>query len=175
MSNVSNVGFRGIWPIVFGSALGISIHSLLAGAGVSALLTHSPNTKVLVQLIGAAFLAYLGVKLFLTGVNKKQSKHQINDQITGFKLAFLLNLTNARAIILYMTVIPIFAGGELSNFLMLSTVHVLILTVWIIVVAFTLIKAKENIQPYKLRKTINTAGGLALIYMSLNIFNGVMA
>ncbi|GHF92821.1 hypothetical protein GCM10017161_21280 [Thalassotalea marina] len=169
MSNVSKVGFKGIWPVVIGSGIGISIHSMLAGVGVSTLLNHHPFIFRLLQLMGILFLTYLGVKLIFASYIKKDAQKALQQDVIGIRSALTLNLVNVRAIILYMTVIPLFAGASIGNFLILSTIHVGILSAWLALIAMLLIKLQDKLQLHQVSRVINALGGFTLCVIALNL------
>jgi threonine/homoserine/homoserine lactone efflux protein len=55
-------GFRSSVPTVLGLELGIYLWALAAGAGVAALVAASHTLYLAIQITGAAFLIYLGVR-----------------------------------------------------------------------------------------------------------------
>jgi threonine/homoserine/homoserine lactone efflux protein len=55
-------GFRSTVPTVLGLELGIYLWALAAGAGVAALVAASQTLYLVIQITGAAFLIYLGVR-----------------------------------------------------------------------------------------------------------------
>ncbi len=163
MSNVSILGVKGIFPVLYGTSIGITIHALLAGIGVSGLLTKHHTVMSVMKLIGIAFLLFLGVRLILNGINSDRAQAKFLPAVSGVKDAFILNLVNVRAIVLYVTVIPTVAGGKVLNFLLLSTVHILILAFWIAVCAILLRSANKRFQMNRIHLITNVLGGLSLI------------
>ena len=90
----------------FGVILGDQILMWLAVAGVAALLAAHPSFFAIVQYVGAAYLAYLGVKMILAKpgdapVLKMEARHY-------FKQSMLITLFNPKAIVFYMAFFPSF-------------------------------------------------------------------
>ena len=77
-----------------------------AVAGVSALLTASPGLFAAVQWAGAAYLAWLGLKMILA----KPGDAPILQMRAGqyFRQAMLITLLNPKAIVFYMAFFPLF-------------------------------------------------------------------
>ena len=116
VSNISISGLRSAFSIILGTGVGILIHGFLVGIGVSNFIADSPIAMIALQITGVLFLGYLAIRLLLNGVLSFKNKAKLNSNLAGFKEALLLNLFNAKAIILYLTVVPIFAGKELVNY-----------------------------------------------------------
>jgi leucine efflux protein len=78
----------------------------LAVAGVAALLAAYPAAFHAVQWLGAAYLAWLGLKMLLA---KPGSKPVLNIQPRHyFRQAALITLLNPKAIVFYMAFFPLF-------------------------------------------------------------------
>jgi threonine/homoserine/homoserine lactone efflux protein len=93
----------------------------------------------------------------------------LQGSLTGVKKAFLLNLVNVRPIVLYLTVAPAFASPHVLDFLVLSTVHIVIMVVWIIICALAMYFAKLKFPLNTLRLVVNTLGGFSLIALAIKL------
>jgi leucine efflux protein len=90
----------------FGLMAGDQVLIWLAVAGVAALLAAHPNVFAVVQYVGAAYLAYLGVKMILAKAGdapilKMQARRY-------FSQSLLITLLNPKAIVFYMAFFPLF-------------------------------------------------------------------
>jgi len=54
-------GFRAVWPTIAGIVTGVSIHVTLCVAGLSVVLRQSDAAYTTVRLVGAAWLAWMGI------------------------------------------------------------------------------------------------------------------
>jgi threonine/homoserine/homoserine lactone efflux protein len=169
MSNLSLSGFKSIFPVIIGTALGIWVHAILSGFGISLLLAQHDLAMAIVNYIGIAFLLYIGVRLIYIGIKSRHSEYQLQGSLTGVKKAFLLNLVNVRPIVLYLTVAPAFASPHVLDFLVLSTVHIVIMVVWIIICALAMYFAKLKFPLNTLRLVVNTLGGFSLIALAIKL------
>ena len=77
-----------------------------------------------------------------------------------------------KVIIFYRTVVSQFAGnqGGLNNFLVLASVHVIVMSVWILLVSYLLIFSVSRANPLMLKKYVNISGGVLLVFFSLYNF-----
>ncbi len=106
ITSTSKGGIRGGLAATFGVIAGDQVLMWLAVAGVAALLTAYPTAFSAVQWLGAAYLAWLGMKMILA---KPGDKPVLNIQPRHyFKQAVFITLLNPKAIVFYMAFFPLF-------------------------------------------------------------------
>ena len=106
MTSTGKGGIRGGLGATFGVILGDQVLMWLAVAGVSALLTTYPTAFHVVQWLGAAYLAWLGLKLLFA---KAGDKPVLDIKPRHFlRQAFAITLLNPKAIVFYMAFFPLF-------------------------------------------------------------------
>ncbi len=106
ITSTSKGGMRGGLAATFGVIAGDQVLMWLAVAGVAALLTTYPTAFSAVQWLGAAYLAWLGLKMILA---KPGDKPVLNIQPRHyFKQAVFITLLNPKAIVFYMAFFPLF-------------------------------------------------------------------
>ena len=99
-------GVRGGLAATLGVIAGDQVLMWAAVAGVAALLLAYPAAFHAVQWAGAAYLAWLGVKMLLA---KPGAKPILNIQPRHyFRQAALITLLNPKAIVFYMAFFPLF-------------------------------------------------------------------
>ena len=89
------------------SALGISggavCHTLAAAVGLSAVLTASPIVFTAIKLIGAAYLVYLGIKIFYGASRVEQSDIQHHASMRKvFGQGLLTNALNPKVALFFI-------------------------------------------------------------------------
>ncbi|WP_330981957.1 MULTISPECIES: LysE family translocator [Enterobacterales] len=170
MSSALSDGRSGLFRTVAGTALGIYTHALLIGLGITAVIVSSPAIYDFLRLTGTIYLLWLGFMLIRSGMSAKPN-HLSNGMTTvTLKDAWLANLLNPKAIIFYLTVVSQFSGkhGGVGNYLALASVHVVVMSLWLIAISHTLVFSAKKINPVQLKKYVNTAGGILLIVFSLH-------
>lgn len=170
MSSALSDGRNGLFRTVAGTALGIYTHALLIGLGITAVIVSSPAVYDFLRLAGTVYLLWLGFMLIRSGLSAKPNHSSNGMTIVTLKDAWLANLLNPKAIIFYLTVVSQFSGkhGGVGNYLALASVHVVVMSLWLIAISHTLVFSAKKINPVQLKKYVNTAGGILLIVFSLH-------
>src|SRR6187455_727882 len=106
MTSTAKGGIRGGLAATFGVIVGDQVLLWLAVAGVAALLAAHPTLFSSVQYLGAAYLAWIGLKL-LFGKPGAASPVRIAPRHYA-RQAFLITLLNPKAIVFYMAFFPLF-------------------------------------------------------------------
>ncbi|MBC5782560.1 LysE family transporter [Ramlibacter sp. USB13] len=128
ITSTSKGGIRGGLAATFGVIAGDQVLMWAAVAGVATLLVAYPAAFHAVQWLGAAYLAWLGIKMLLA---KPGAQPILNIQPRHyFKQAAVITLLNPKAIVFYMAFFPLFVDparhqGLLTFGVMAATVAVL--------------------------------------------------
>ena len=93
-----------------GISLGLMVHTTLAAVGLSALLQTSGIAFQTVKWLGAAYLLYLGIKMFLDKESLiQQNKNMIKiNRLAIVRQGIATNVFNPKAILTFMAFIPQF-------------------------------------------------------------------
>jgi leucine efflux protein len=100
-------GLRGGFASVAGLMLGDMVLMFLAAIGVAALLQANPMLFKGMQYLGAAYLAYLGVRLLIAKGGEGGAIVPFSNA-ADFRRGFLVTLINPKAIVFYMAFFPLF-------------------------------------------------------------------
>ena len=150
-------GLRGGSASIFGLITGDQVLMWLAVAGVAALLSAYPPAFHAVQWLGAAYLAWLGLRMILAKAGDRPVL-QIKPH-HYFKQSLVITLLNPKAIVFYMAFFPLFVDpaqhrGLLTFGVMAATIAVLTFLYGLIVVLLTHFLAE------RLRANPKVSGGL---------------
>jgi threonine/homoserine/homoserine lactone efflux protein len=133
-------GLRGGFASIFGLIAGDQVLMWAAVAGVAALLAAWPPAFNAVQWLGAAYLAYLGLRMILAKAGDKPVLHIKPHHY--FKQSLVITLLNPKAIVFYMAFFPLFVDparhqGLLTFGVMAATIAALTFLYGLIVVLLT--------------------------------------
>lgn len=109
MSTGISHGYRGAVASIAGLQLGLSIHIVLVGIGLGALISQSLLAFELLKWFGAAYLIWLGIcqwrsagAIDLNALASSMPRRRL------FKRAILVNLTNPKSIVFLAALFPQF-------------------------------------------------------------------
>ena len=106
LTSTGKGGFRAGAAATLGVILGDQVLLWLAVAGVAALLAANPLLFQGVQYLGAAYLAWIGLKLIFA---QSGSASPVRIEPRHYaRQAFLITLLNPKAIVFYMAFFPLF-------------------------------------------------------------------
>ncbi|MBK8108437.1 MAG: LysE family transporter [Betaproteobacteria bacterium] len=139
LTSTGKGGFRAGAAATLGLILGDQVLLWLAVAGVAALLAAQPLLFQGVQYLGAAYLAWIGLKLIFAqpgtaGPVRIEPRHYARQ-------AFLITLLNPKAIVFYMAFFPLFIDpashrGAVTFAAMAATIAVITAVYCLLLCAF---------------------------------------
>lgn len=68
VNNAVHDGFRGVTPVIAGTAAGIYIHAMLAGLGVTRLVAGSSPAMGALRICGTVYLFWLAIRMLKSGL-----------------------------------------------------------------------------------------------------------
>lgn len=112
--NSATRGAREAASTTLGILGGLTLHTLLAVAGVTALLLSIPGALDIVQVLGAGVLLWMGYSMLRSGLHRSQvaSPTAAPRTPTGFVRGFATNATNPKALLFFAAILPQFIGHD---------------------------------------------------------------
>lgn len=140
MSNSLAEGWRrSLWGIL-GQQLALVVHIGIVAAGVGLLVARSPALFAIIRYAGAAYLAYLGIRMILAPVSEPDpgdGARAPESRWSMFRRGMWVNLLNPKAIVFFLAFIPSFidlSRAPLPQYLILvaTVLAVDILVMWFV-------------------------------------------
>jgi threonine/homoserine/homoserine lactone efflux protein len=159
-------GIRGGLAATCGIIAGDQVLMWAAVAGVATLLVAYPAAFHAVQWLGAAYLAWLGLRMLLARPGDKPVLHI--EPRHYFRQAAVITLLNPKAIVFYMAFFPLFVDparhqGWLTFGLMAATIAVLTFAYGLVAVLLThFLAARMRANPL-IARGLEKLAGLCLI------------
>lgn len=163
-------GRRGVFATTTGIAVALSIWVSATALGVSALLRASGELLFVLKLVGAAYLAYLGVRTLL------ESRRKPADLLAGtppparahaiFRQGFLSALSNPKLGVFFVTFLPQFVlpGQDVFyRLLELGLVFALIGWTWMNVYGLLVTRLRDFITAPRVRQWMERVTGVVLL------------
>lgn len=176
LSNAIRYGIKPAMVAVLGIALGIFIIASASATSLGVLLAASSLAFTIIKFIGAAYLIYLGVKLWrapsLRFADIGNASLQEFSYGKRFKEGFLVTLLNPKPIFFFMSLFPQFINAEQSYASQFSLLTITFCSV-IIIVHFLYAVGANSIKAWLLTpkgsKMINKASGSVFILFGLGL------
>lgn len=176
ISNSIRYGFKKSFLTIVGNSTGLALLALTFSLGVSELLNQFPILITIMRIVGATYLAYLGLKAIGLITSKKSKMKNISEssiQISPwgfFKQGFFLASMNPKPILFFAAIFPQFLLPEEplpQQFFALSLIFIALS--FCILCSYSLISslAQEALTKGKKKKTIDLLLGSLLISMSM--------
>ncbi len=146
MSSGLQFGFlRGYWNVI-GLQIALAIQILIVAAGVGAILTASELAFNLIKWFGVAYLVYLAVKQWQqkpSEIDAEQQSVKTFNPLAIITKGFLVNISNPKAIVFILAVLPQFIDPAKSLVPQYSLMMITMIAVDMIVMAgYTCLAAK---------------------------------
>jgi len=163
-------GRRGVFLTTSGIALALVVWVTATAVGLSALLRASGDVLFALKLIGAAYLAYLGVRTLL------ESRARPADLLAGtppaapaqavFRQGFLSAISNPKLGVFFVTFLPQFVlpGQQaLSRLFVLGVIFAVIGWLWMNVYGLFVTRLRDVITAPRVRQWMQRVTGIVLL------------
>ena len=163
-------GRRGVLLTTTGIGLALLIWAVATAVGLSALLRASGGLLFVLRLVGAAYLAYLGITALL------DSRRRPADLLAGappsapghaiFRQGFLSAITNPKLGVFFVTFLPQFvASGQsvLPRLLELGLIFAVIGWTWMNVYGLFITRIRDFITAPRVRQWMQRVTGVVLL------------
>ena len=178
MSHGLQYGVRQTTATIVGLQIGLAFILLVAGAGVGALLLASTTAFMVVKVLGAGYLIWLGVKQWRAPVDGAQRHEAALTEPVGLSLrqrvlrGALTNATNPKGIVFMVAVLPQFIDPNKPLALQLAILLVTTLAVDSVVMhgyAFLASRLRALMQSVRARRAQNRVFGGVLMGMGASL------
>jgi len=178
MSHGLQYGVRQTTATIVGLQIGLASILLVAGAGVGALLLASTTAFMIVKVLGAGYLIWLGVKQWRAPVDGAASDAAAPSEPAGLSVrqrllrGALTNATNPKGIVFMVAVLPQFIDPNKPLALQLAILLVTTLAVDSVVMhgyAFLASRLRALMQSVRARRAQNRVFGGVLMGMGASL------
>ncbi|MCX5414183.1 LysE family translocator [Streptomyces sp. NBC_00059] len=167
-----------------GVAGGLLVHTALAVAGLAAVLVTMPVLFRTVQLLGGAYVLYLGLSGLYAmrrrttggaGTDEEPAGGTATGPTRSLRQGFLTNALNPKAPVLFLSLLPQFVpegSPPLPRTLLLASVVVLLALVWFPAVALLVDRLGRWLRRPRTARVIEGGSGTALTALGLVLVTG---
>ncbi len=155
---------------------GIVVWSLATALGLAALVVASARVFAVVELLGAAYVISLGVRALLAsrrgaaGGAPAPPPRPLS-RAAAFRQGLVCNLLNPKIALLFMSLLPPFAGRDPSTaaLLLLGAIYCALGATWLVGYALLVARGRSVLERPRVRRLVDAASGVVLIGLGLRI------
>ncbi|MEV7846555.1 LysE family translocator [Streptomyces cyaneofuscatus] len=165
-----------------GVAGGLLVHTAVAVAGLAAVLVTMPVLFRTVQLLGGAYVLYLGISALYAIRRRVSEEGRAPDRAPGpeglgraLRQGFLTNALNPKAPVLFLSLLPQFVpDGQppLPRTLLLAALVVALALVWFSALALLVDRLGRWLRRPRTARAIEGGSGVALTGLGLALVTG---
>ena len=180
MARSGSQGWRGGSAAALGVGAGTFVHVFAAALGLSAVLAASVTAFMLVKLLGAAYLVFIGLGLLFRRDAATRAgalaagKASPLPLLTVFRQGFLTNVLNPKVAVFFLAFVPQFIAAGAPNkalaFIVLGTVFNVNSMLWahLLVAATVATSRRLRVSPSALR-WLNRAVGAVFVSFGVRL------
>jgi threonine/homoserine/homoserine lactone efflux protein len=169
------------------TALGVSAGqatwTVATSAGLAVILAASAPLFLAVRLAGAAYLIYLGARSLLSAIARRDATHVMNPPASrlstraAFAQGFVSNLSNAKMVAFFISLLPPFAGPHPSFLLLLALgINFSLLTLaWLVGYTLAVERMSRWLRRSAVRRAIDGMLGAVLVALGLRVGSEALA
>jgi len=171
-------GRRGGLATAFGVSSGQAVWAVAASAGLAAVIVASEPVFRALQLLGGAYLVYLGAHALYRAVTRRapcavESERSGLSRRAAFRQGVLSNLANPKMAVFFTGLLPSFAGSggdpAFASMLGLGLLFCLLTLAWLAGYALAVDRAAGILMRPRVRRLLDAVTGLALVALGLRV------
>ena len=188
LKNMPIYGKKSAMNNVFGIFLATYLHAVLSFFGLSAIILSSAELFMIIKIIGALYLLFIGLKaIYSIFINNQNTRRQIKEEIQTntrketkknnklfFLEGFLTQILNPKVSMFYLAAFPQlidFKNASFIDIFTLTSIHASMIFIWFTLFIFILGKSKKAFSSNKMKNIINGLTGTVFIYFSYKILS----
>ena len=168
LARALSLGAGACLPMAFGMAISDIVYLILATFGLSAIAENYAGLFTVIRFIGAAYLLYLGWKMWTADVDTHLEKadSKTKSWLSGFIQGFLISASNPKVILFYIAFLPTFIDLSTltqQDIILVSFITLFALTSGLMLVSVAASSVRQYLKTPKAVKHLNQTAGSIMI------------
>ncbi len=160
------------------------LHGILSFFGLSAIILSSAELFMIIKILGALYLLFLGIKSFYTIFKKKDEikevlqneikKEKKRSHALSFIEGFLTQILNPKVSMFYLAAFPQlidFKNAVFMDIFLLTSIHAITMLVWFTLFIILLGKSSKAFESKAVKNIVQGLTGTVFLYFSYKILN----
>ncbi|HSJ50384.1 MAG TPA: LysE family translocator [Actinomycetota bacterium] len=168
-------GQRAASATILGICVAVVVQGFASGVGLSALLAASAHLFLILKLLGAAYLVWIGLRSIFGPTNRapdERGEQPRRNALKRFREGLLSNLLNPKVTLLYLALLPQFvapSGNIVLQSTFLGAIHALMGIVWLSFYSRALTRVARTAVGSKLTRWMQRVSGVVLIALGTRV------
>lgn len=159
-----------------GIAVGVFVWALVTAIGIAGLLAASAEAYTVVKLVGAIYLAYIGIRALLAARRgdyrpESEAASKQRGSFVSFRQGLLTNLLNPKCAVFFIALVPQFLPHDPSapGTLELAVVCTVANLAWFTTLAFGVGALRHVFTRRRVRRVLDVAMGTFMVGLGIRI------
>ncbi|WP_417560918.1 LysE family translocator [Marinomonas sp.] len=160
-------GARASFSLSLGMVMSDIVYLVMACYGLAAIASAWEEVFLMIRYAGAAYLIYLGWKMWISPVSTMSSGdnlQDVNNEIASFIQGFMISASNPKVILFYVAFLPTFMDLTVlsaADIVLASFLTFVALLLGLTIISIGASQARRFMKSERSMKTLNrTAGGI---------------
>ncbi|MGO2233277.1 LysE family translocator [Marinomonas sp. UCMA 3892] len=160
-------GARASFSLSLGMVMSDIVYLVMACYGLAAIASAWEEVFLIIRYAGAAYLIYLGWKMWISPVSTMSSGdnlQDVNNEIASFIQGFMISASNPKVILFYVAFLPTFMDLTVlsaADIVLASFLTFVALLLGLTIISIGASQARRFMKSERSMKTLNrTAGGI---------------
>jgi threonine/homoserine/homoserine lactone efflux protein len=165
---------------VAGNTTGLTVWACASVVGLTALITASTIALIVLKIVGAGYLCWVGVRTLLLSLRGGDAPRAAAEAREGslpqqrsapYRAGLLTNLTNPKPAAFYLALLPQFlpSGAGPGDILVLASIHTAMSASWYAGLAATAAAARSWLGSAHIRRLLDRGTSIVLIGLGLRL------
>ncbi len=160
------------------------LHGILSFFGLSAIILSSAELFMLIKILGALYLLFLGIKSFYSIIKKEENvkevlqkeikKEKKRSHALSFMEGFLTQMLNPKVSMFYLAAFPQlidFKNAVFMDIFLLTSIHAMTMLIWFTFFILLLGKSSKAFESKTVKNIVQGLTGTVFLYFSYKILN----
>jgi len=160
------------------------LHGILSFFGLSAIILSSAELFMLIKILGAVYLLFLGIKSFYSIIKKDEEIKEVlqkeikrdkkRSHALSFIEGFLTQMLNPKVSMFYLAAFPQlidFKNAVFMDIFLLTSIHAMTMLIWFTFFILLLGKSSKAFESKTVKNLVQGLTGTVFLYFSYKILN----
>ena len=161
---------------IMGNSTGLVIWTIASAVGLSAIFRVSPIAFEILKWAGVAYLVFIAIQtlwsLRTSSHNFDFEGEEIQTARHAFRVGFLTNITNAKAMVFALAFLPQYVPSDFNitlGIMIFGLIWIAISTSWYLLIVAAINRAHAWLQKPRVRRGLTAVSGIGIFILAIGL------